>query len=568
MITSAQKIKETGATFTPPELANYLAEKLLCYSDKEDSVILDPACGDGALLLAIAHIFRANSKKFHLYGFDSDDGYLELAKDRLAENFFIQKVNLSQQDFLEIVDVKPAQISFFDQPQNKLNRFADIVIANPPYVRTQILGAEQAQNLAKKYSLKGRVDLYYPFLIAMTHALKDNGLLGVITSNRYLTTKSGASIREFLKTHYEILEVIDLGDTKLFDAAVLPAIFIGKKRNKSQHSSATFLKIYENLTPQNHVVARSKNIFELLNTDLDGTYNVGEKQFTKSSGILKFGNSNQDLWTMLSKEEAKWVAEIQNNSVGKVSDYFKVRVGIKTTADKVFVSDKWDSLGNGKPEDDLLKELISQENIEQWGLNNEKSLQVLYPYFVKNNQKKLANLTKFPKTYQYLKNHETILKQRKYVTDSGRQWYEIWVPQNPALWKFPKIVFPDISPLPRFHFDNTGKIVNGNCYWIVAQQDSEIELLLLIQGIGNSKLMTKYHDLIFNNKLYSGRRRYFSQYIENYPLPNLSSSYSRRIIEIVKALNDGATPFKKNIIQELEENVAKAFNVDPIKILD
>ena len=90
-------------------------------------------------------------------------------------------------------------------------------------------------DVAKKYNLKGRVDLYYPFLIAMTHALKENGIVGVITSNRFLFTKSGNSVRKFLFENYDILEVIDLGDTKLFDAAVLPAIFIGRKKKNTKN---------------------------------------------------------------------------------------------------------------------------------------------------------------------------------------------------------------------------------------------------------------------------------------------------------------------------------------------
>ncbi len=568
MFTAAQKIKETGATFTPPELAMFLADKLLSYTAKRNNIILDPACGDGALLLAIATVFRGNSQKFELIGYDSNDEYLELAKDRLAENFFNQNVNLSQKDFLEIVDIKPSQISFFDQTENQINEFADIIIANPPYVRTQILGAEHAQNLAQKYNLKGRVDLYYPFLIAMTHALKENGLLGVITSNRYLSTKSGASIRHFLKTHYAILEIIDLGDTKLFDAAVLPAIFIGKKKRNFQNSSPQFIKIYENLNSSNQLAGKSDSIFNLLNSSSDGNYKIKEKQYLKSSGILNFGNKAEDLWTMLSKEEATWVSEIQKNSKYKISDHFKVRVGIKTTADKVFISDNWDALGDKKPEDILLKDLISQENIEQWGLNVEKQQKVLYPYFVQNNQKKVINISDYPKAFQYFKSHEEKLKSRKYLIDSGRKWFEIWVPQNPAFWNLPKVIFPDISPLPRFHFDNSGKIVNGNCYWIVAEHESDIDLLLLIQGVGNSKLMTKYHDLVFNNKLYSGRRRYFSQYIENYPLPNLKAAHSQRIIELVKILNNGVTNLKESIIQELEETVARAFNVDPINLAD
>lgn len=147
---------------------------------------------------------------------------------------------------------------------------------------------------------------------------------------------------------------------------------------------------------------------------------------------------------------------------------------------------------------------------------------------------------------------------RKYLIDGGRKWYELWVPQNPVLWKFPKLVFPDISLEPRFYLDNNGAIVNGNCYWIVAQNPQEEELLLLIQGVANSELMSKYHDLCFNNKLYSGRRRYLSQYIEKYPIPNPETQESRNIISLVKELNQQSC--NNNDISALEQRLNTAVN--------
>lgn len=105
-----------------------------------------------------------------------------------------------------------------------------------------------------------------------------------------------------------------------------------------------------------------------------------------------------------------------------------------------------------------------------------------------------------------------------------------------------------------------------NCYWMVAKSSNEIDQLLLIQGVANSSLMTKYHDLMFNNKLYSGRRRYFSQYVEKYPLPDILSPSSQKIISIVKKLNSPNTFNKENLIKELEITVAQAFDVDPIPL--
>jgi len=568
MNTKIDNIKQTGATFTPKELANYLAEKLFEYHTGDNLKVLDPACGDGALLMAMSDVLQKNNKGFELYGFDSNSDYLAVAKENLLINSKIVDVNLTLTDFLEVVDLRKKQLSLFDSDSSSVNGLADLIIANPPYVRTQILGTDQAQLLAKKFGLKGRVDLYYPFLIAMTHALKENGILGVITSNRYLSTKSGESIRKFLIENYEVLEVIDLGDTKLFDAAVLPAIFIGRKKSIAANSTSKFYKIYEELNGYTGELITASSVFDILNSKKDGYFVVNDKRFKKSSGILKFGKTKENTWTMLSKDEALWVSEVENNSKSFVKDHFKVRVGIKTTADKVFISDKWNELNDKKPEEDLLKDLISQENIKPWSVCNKKKLKVLYPHFSVDGKKQTIDLKDYPKANAYFLSHEEKLTGRKYLIDAGRNWFEIWVPHNPSFWKLPKLVFPDISTSPRFYFDNTGKIVNGNCYWIVSEKENDNELLLLVQGVANSKLMTKYHDLIFNNKLYSGRRRYFSQYVENYPLPDLNSKESANIISIVKKINSQSDYPTTTLLEELEIEVAKAFKVNPVFNLD
>ena len=81
--------------------------------------------------------------------------------------------------------------------------------------------------------------------------------------------------------------------------------------------------------------------------------------------------------------------------------------------------------------------------------------------------------------------------------------------------------------------------------------------------------MTKYHDLVFSNKLYAGRRRYFSQYIQNYPLPNINTTVSKAIIKLAKELNAPTTDIKfKELTNTLEIQVAKAFGVAPVLNLD
>lgn len=543
-----------------------MAERIAAYAQPKQSRVLDPACGEGELLIAMGEVLDANAIDFSLTGYDANEQYLNFAKDRLM-HLGVRKTELHHKDFLQLIDITTSGIlpSLFDQNTSEVNNSYDIVIANPPYVRTQLLGTEQAQALSKKFNLKGRVDLYYPFLIAMTESLKEGGLIGVITSNRYLSTKSGESVRKFLSENYEILELIDLGDTKLFNAAVLPAIFIGRKKRQPVPSPASFMKVYEDSNGTNDNLISAQSIYHLLKSKQTGCFAVNGKRYKKTTGILKYKIASGTCWEMLSDEESEWVSKIDRTANNRVRDFFKVKVGIKSTADKVFIGDNWENLKEEKPEDELLKDLISQENIEPWNATDNFKLKVLYPHISIDGKKQTIDIEKYPKAKKYFLEHEERLKSRKYLIDAGRQWFELWVSHRPDLWKYPKLVFPDISSKPRFYFDYGGKIVNGNCYWIAGVKETDIDKLLLIQGVANSKLMTKYHDLVYNNKLYSGRRRYFTQYVERYPLPDVNSSIAEEIIEIVKTLNQSRDV---NMILELENQleikVAESFGVKPV----
>lgn len=549
-------IKNSGATFTPARLADFLSDKILSYCsiEKSSCSILDPACGDGALLSSIA-MKIGDRFNFSLMGFDTNIDYISKTKSHLANLGFTQQ-QILQKDFLEVA---PNQIGLFSE---SIHEFADIVIANPPYVRTQTLGAKKAQQIAHDYNLSGKVDLYYPFLMGMTNALKKGGILGVITSNRYLTTKSGADIRKFLLENYEVLEVIDLGDTKLFNAAVLPAIFIGRKKaNKKQISpSCHFAKIYEEFQiGSTREIVECDSIYSILKETESGLFSTNGKIFNYNVGLLKHSHNKTDLWQMTNNAENRWIDTIKQHSAFCIGDKFKVRVGIKSCADNVFLNNNWEEEAV-IPEESLFKPLISQENIQKWTCTQSRLMKVLYPHYSLKGKRGVYNLDDFPNAKQYFAKHRDQLESRNYLVQAGRQWYEMWVPQNPALWDLPKIVFPDISLEPRFSYDDSGSVVNGNCYWFAAHNEEEKELLFLIQGICNSDLMVQYHDLCFNNKLYSGRRRYLSQYIEKYPIPNPKGVFAKRITEIAKQLNN-KNEENLQLTIELNDCVKKAFGV-------
>ena len=547
------KRKLNGEVFTPIELAKFLASRMAIYVKNNQSLkICDPACGNGILLNAISNILfnQPQYQNISIVGYDKDIEYLNQAKELITSSFPSIETFFELKDFIE----KPAEGSLF-APIVKF----DAIIGNPPYVRTQTLGNEKAHTIAKLYGLSGKVDLYFPFLINMTECLNEGGILGVITSNRYLTTKSGESIRKYLLEHYDILEIIDLGDTKLFDAAVLPAIFIGRKNESAQKNmSGKFYKIYENLSNEKPISNR-QTIYDILNSEESGCYQVGNLSYLYSAGKFRTPVVNTSIWHMNTNQEQEWVDIITANTCFYVGDKFGVRVGVKSCADEVFLKSSYDTSFD-RPEEVFFRDMISQENISPWIISDKLS-KVIYPHYDDNGKKAVLSLAQYPKAAAFFAKHEIRLKSRSYLMKSNRLWYEYWVPQNAVLWKYPKLIFPDISAEPRFAIDTSGAIVNGNCYWIYASNEEELDLLYLIAGVANSSLMIKYHDLCFNNKLYNGRRRYLSQYIEKYPVPDPNTIYAHKIIDIVKRLHSHVEDGEYNcLLSALNENVNLAFH--------
>jgi hypothetical protein len=188
--------------------------------------------------------------------------------------------------------------------------------------------------------------------------------------------------------------------------------------------------------------------------------------------------------------------------------------------------------------------------------------QILYPHQSVHGQRRAADLAAYPRTAAYLAQHRGTLEGRQYVVESGRQWFEIWVPQDPSGWDAPKLVFRDISEAPMFWLDLEGSVVNGDCYWLSCAQPGHTDPLWLAAAVANSSFIEVFYDHCFNNKLYAGRRRYITQYVERFPLPNPDLPRSRAIVALAKQIYDVAgTGDADALYQQLDGLVWEAFGV-------
>ncbi|MGB3261849.1 TaqI-like C-terminal specificity domain-containing protein, partial [Paenisporosarcina sp.] len=385
----------------------------------------------------------------------------------------------------------------------------------------------------------------------------------VITPNRYLTTAGGKDIRGFLDENYEIIEVIDLGDTKLFEAAVLPAIFIGRKKSSKdvkKNDKVKFYRIYENSSLDN--TEKCNSIFEILLKKDSGSYETNGKKYEVTVGYLKIPEDSKELWVMASNEDNQWSEIVKSQAKFKFEDVFKVRVGIKTTADSVFIRDDWDKLDVSiRPEEELLKPLVSSDTVNKWVLPKLNDTKILYTHEVINGKRQAIDIEKSPKAKAYLESHRERLEGRSYVIKAKRKWYEIWVPQDPSKWPLPKVVFPDISSEAKFAVDTNEYLVDGNCYWLSLKDKENTDLLYLAVAVANSEFMSKFHGIEFQNKLYAGRKRYLTQYVNNYLLPDPTSIHSQKLIEIAKELTHNNLSYEeiKKYEAEIETEVNQAF---------
>lgn len=566
-------VKEHGVHYTPRELALFLADVVIQHSHfpEHEIRILDPACGNGALLRAVAESLpKPLLERAVFVGYETDEGALNQAEVTLG-NAGVSRAMLRVGDFLYRHPAKRQShgtASLFNNENEILNdeSYFDLVVANPPYVRTQVLGSERAQELARRFQLSGRVDLYHAFIKAMSDVLKVGGTLGLLTSNRFLSVQSGASVRRFFRSEFDVRVVYDLGDTKLFRAAVLPVIVVARKGRRSDGATSVFQRIYEYRggTQELTSACPCESALDALRAGRSGVVKTRSGVFRIEQGALSLPRDLSAPWSLSTPSTDAWLSKAHSKMKCTVCDVAQVRVGVKSTADKVFIREDWNNLPTEmRPETELLHPLITHRIRAKWILNADElgARRILYPHILRDGKRCSIDLNLYPRAKNYFEHHRAKLTSRTYVLESGRQWFEIWVPQDPSAWTRRKVVFPDITEYPRFFLDTSGAIVNGDCYWITLLPGADPRWLSLILAIANSEFITAYYDARFHNKLYAGRRRFMTQYVNSFPLPDLDSPEGQEIVRTVSSMMDSRGAEVRCLEHRLNELVWRSFGL-------
>ena len=115
---------------------------------------------------------------------------------------------------------------------------------------------------------------------------------------------------------------------------------------------------------------------------------------------------------------------------------------------------------------------ISKWKVE-WSPDRSYDRYVLYPHEKKEGGVRNVNLKDYPNTKRYLESHKEKLEERHYLTEAGREWFEIWVHQDPEYFERQfKIMTPDFSNHNCFAMDAQKYYIGSSALAIILQDQA------------------------------------------------------------------------------------------------
>lgn len=510
--------KENGVVFTPRYIVEYIIRNTIREFELDDK-ILDPACGCGAFLCVLAQVLSDERGVSVIQLIENNIYGLDISEDHIRRTKLILSV------IALINGEDKAQIRFniiqTDSLRNNWNEIFEInefkyIIGNPPYVNTHDMTRETASYLKKNFETTktGTFNIFYAFIEQSMKYLNENGRLGFIIPNNFITIDAAKNLRSYLVEKEYITKLIDFNLNLVFNP----------------------VKTY------NAIIFLDKNVKESFEySKLPYNQDIQSVLLNANFEIIRYEDLSAEIWHLMNANDRENIRRIE--TIGHKLDKH-IRTGIATLKDAVY---KFTPI----EEDDLfyymrfnnteyqIEKNITKSIIKISSVNNEEDIsnctdRIIFPYEFNPDLGKYTIIAeedfrnRFPSAYNYLEDQRELLDTRSSQA-SAINWYEYGRSQGLNNYGM-RLIHPTFSGRPKFMIDGRedGLFVNGYAIFTDGIWDAEI-----LQKILNSSVM----DFYIRNTSYSlegGFLCYQKKYFKNFSVPNLTEEQ----VEYIRNEND------------------------------
>ncbi len=505
-LVSEEEKQEHGVVFTPRYIVEYIIENTINQFNIDDKII-DPSCGCGAFLCVLVQKLSDELDKGiidiienNIYGLDIIEDHVRRTKLLLS---IIALINGEDKEHIKF------NILEMDSLRNSWNDIFGIdrfnyIVGNPPYVNTHDMNKDNIKYLKKNFETTkiGTFNIFYAFIEQSMKYLDNNGTLGFIIPNNFITIDAAKYLRKYLIENKYLEKMIDFNLNLAFNPV-------------KAYNAIIFLDKQE----------KDRLLFSKLPFNNDIGYVLRNAEFEE----IQYNDLREDIWHLMNNYDRQRVNIIE--SIGHKLDKH-IRTGIATLKDAVykFTPNKEDdnfyymSFNNC---DYAIEKEATRSIVKISNVNNEQDIincrdRIIFPYEFNEEIGKFTVIPedkmeqRFPKTLAYLKEQRNILETRS-DQDKLNVWYEYGRSQGLNNYGT-KLIHPTFSGKPKFMVDeNSDRLfVNGYAIFTDGIWDAKI-----LQKILNSNIM----DFYIKNTSYSlegGYRCYQKKYFKNFSIPELT----------------------------------------------
>lgn len=485
-----------GEVFTNKNAIQYILDEV-GYSSSKDLrhiKIIEPAAGKGAFANEIIkRLFQSSIN----YKFSFSDALIVNVQFIELDLTVFSELTILIDNTIEKITKKKSNLSAkicfqTDFLTFNFERKFDCIVGNPPYIRHELISAENKKTYRNKYkTFKYRADLYVPFFEKSLSILNDNGFLSFICSNRWLNNQYGEGLRELISQKYNLVKLLNIEQSSPFDEEVISYPCISTISKNLNNGTTLFCEI------------NSKEI------DFDNIV-FNEIEMPQNA-----------LWQNLFLEY-----DINHKSLlGIIEQGFEIGIGVATGADKVFIKSKSEINGIEKSRlIPLIKSNDLKNNSFKWGEHF-----VINPY----ENDKLCDLNIYPHLKKYLNENKEILLKRHTAQKSPEKWFKTIDKIKIELQYKPKLLLPDLTGNKVLFIDEGNYYPHHNLYYITC---SDINNLKIMGSILMSDFIREQMAQI-GIRMNGGLPRFQSQVLKKIKIPNFKSISQNDEVKLITAFD-------------------------------